>query len=136
MSLPVRRALFLALIMVSALPASTVLTCGFSGGVLSGAGCYSFATFSFKETIDWQAAFGDANGIHAYVQSRDGGGPWLAPATAGGLSFHLGTNTAADDIRIITAASVPEPSAWILLLTCVGLCFAGMRKRKVLARSL
>jgi hypothetical protein len=48
------------------------------------------------------------------------------------LSFDFATSTAADDIRIITAASVPEPSMLpILLLMCVGLCFAVMRRRSV-----
>lgn len=51
------------------------------------------------------------------------------------LSFNLGTSTEADDIRIITAAAVPEPSAWILLLTCAGLCVASRRRRQA-SRSL
>ena len=51
------------------------------------------------------------------------------------LDFSFSTSTAADDIRIITASTVPEPSQLpILSLICVGLCFAVMRKRSVRGR--
>jgi hypothetical protein len=52
------------------------------------------------------------------------------------LSYNLETSTAADDIRIITAASVPEPSGWILLFTCAGLCVALRRQRRATSNSL
>ncbi len=86
MPTPLRRALLLALIIMGTLPAATVLTCGFNGGALSGVGCYSFPTFSFTEYLDWQTAYGDANGIHATTyNSVTAGSPWIAPATASGL---------------------------------------------------
>ena len=71
-------------------------------------------------------------------QGLELGGPDTVTLTVTGetLSFHFGTSTAADDIRILTAASVPEPSASILLLTCVGLCFVVLRKRRTPARNL
>jgi hypothetical protein len=52
------------------------------------------------------------------------------------LSYNLETSTAADDIRVITAASVPEPSAWILLFTCAGLCVALRRQRRAISSRL
>lgn len=83
MPLAPRRALLLALITIGTLPAATVLTCGFNGA-LSDVGCYSFPTFSFNETLDWQTAYGDANGTHATTYDPVTG-PWIAPATASGL---------------------------------------------------
>lgn len=94
MPLPLTRAILLTLIMVAALPASTVLTCGFNGDALSGAGCYSFPSFSFTESIDWETAYGTANqaplaaGGPANSTTYDpvaAGSPWIAPATSSGL---------------------------------------------------
>ena len=83
---------------------------------------------------------GDSNGVLGHPgtlysstgQGLELGGPDTVTLTVSGrtLDFHLGTNTAADDIRIITAATVPEPAAWTLLLTCLGLCFAAIRKHQ------
>ena len=61
MRLSVRLILLLSFVLVGSLPATTVLICGVNGAALSGTGCYSLATFSFSESLDWQNAYGTAD---------------------------------------------------------------------------
>lgn len=64
-------------------------------------------------------------------QGLELGGPDTVDLSISGrtLTYHLGTSTAADDIRIITAADVPEPGSLALVAVSLGaLAMAGRRR--------
>jgi hypothetical protein len=73
--------------LAGSLSATSVLSCGFNGGALSTSGCYSSASFSFTESLDWAAAYGSADTAHNpnAVYNPVVSGPWNA-VTAGGLT--------------------------------------------------
>src|ERR1043166_4405347 len=41
--------------------ANSVVTCSANGGAFSTNGCYSLASFSFSESLDWANAYGSAD---------------------------------------------------------------------------
>jgi hypothetical protein len=65
--------------LAGSLSANSVLSCSLNGGAFTTTGCYSLATFSFTESLDWANAYGSAdtatNPNAIYDTSN---GPWNA----------------------------------------------------------
>src|SRR5215475_13632550 len=64
---------------LGSLSANSVLSCSQNGGTFTTSGCYSLATFSFTESLDWANAYGSADtATNPNVIFDTSGGPWNA----------------------------------------------------------